>query len=208
MAPLPALNSPVEGQSPGPRPTATGERLLVIPFADGIGDFVMMLPLLEAIRRRWPAAAVTVAASQRSRLLLDEDQERAFAVRTPSWLQGEARPRGGPLRKLLPQPALASMAGLALRAELGRFDRTLNLFQWWERGMDFASFWTPQVPPRPGATHSLDFLADRLGHELGAPITPGERRPRAQVRAAAAAWAGEWWRAAGFDGRRVVALVP
>ncbi|HEV2124704.1 MAG TPA: hypothetical protein VGW38_18310 [Chloroflexota bacterium] len=49
-----------------------GQRVLVIPFADGIGDFVMMLPLLRFIHSQRPDAAITVAASQRSALLLDE----------------------------------------------------------------------------------------------------------------------------------------
>src|SRR6266511_3166287 len=99
--------------------------VLVVPFADGIGDFVMMLPLLGAVQRRYPAARVTVAASRRSALLLDEAQAAALTIRTPSWIEGEPGPRGGTLRRLVPQPVLAAAAGAAVRAEFGRFDRTL-----------------------------------------------------------------------------------
>ena len=182
--------------------------MLVIPFADGIGDFVMMLPLLAVVRRRFPAAALTVAASQRSALLLDSQLAAGVRVRTPSWIQEGPRPRGGPLRRLVPQGALAALAAAALRWELGRFDRTLNLFLWWERGMDFARHWTPQVPLREGAVHTLDYLADRLARELGTAIPAAARRPQVRVRAAAGAWAGAWWQAHGLDGRPVVGLVP
>ena len=37
--------------------------VLVVPFADGIGDFVLLLPLLRHVRRRFPHAAISVAAS-------------------------------------------------------------------------------------------------------------------------------------------------
>lgn len=187
------------------------ERILVVPFADGIGDFVMMLPLLAAVRRRFPGAAVTVAASERSALLLDEAHGGGSAgvhVRTPSWLRGGPRPRGGRLRQLVPQSWLASLAGVALRLELGRFDRTLNFFHWWERGIDFARFWTPQVPARTGAVHTLDCLAERLEQAIGEPVAVAERRPQVSVRAAAAGWAGTWWRAAGLEYEQVIALVP
>src|SRR5438876_397942 len=122
----------------------------------------MMLPLLAAIQRRYPDAALTVAASQRSGLLLDAQSSRAIAVRTPSWIEGAPGPRGGPLRRLVPQTFLASVAGTAVRFEFGRFDRTLNLFDWWERGIDFRRTWTPQLPARPDALHTIDYLAGRL----------------------------------------------
>jgi hypothetical protein len=109
---------------------------------------------------------------------------------------------------LAPQPALARLAGAALRWELGRFDRVLNLFHWWEGGMDFARHWTPRLPATAGAVHTLDFLADRLGAEVGRTIEPAERRPVVAARAGAAAWAAGWWRAAGLEGRTVVGLAP
>jgi ADP-heptose:LPS heptosyltransferase len=184
------------------------ERVLVVPFADGIGDFVLMLPLLAAVARRFPAASITVAASGRSALLLDPAATPRVAVRTPRWLERAPGPRGGPFRRLAPQSALARLAGAALRWELGRFDRVLNLFQWWESGMDFARFWTPRQPEPTGAIHTLDFLADRLGAELGRAIGPDERRPVVEASLGAAAWADGWWRTAGLEGRPVVGLAP
>lgn len=181
--------------------------MLVIPFADGIGDFVMLLPLLRHIRQRFPDAALTVAASERSALLVDEGDD-ALTVRTPSWLRERPRPRGGPLRRLVPQAVLASVAGMALRVELGSYERTLNLFHWWERGVDFGRYWTPQVPERPGAAHTLDILAGRLGEELGTPLSHALRIPRVSVRPSAATWAAQWWVEAGYAETPVVALVP
>lgn len=180
--------------------------MLVVPFADGIGDFIMMLPLLDAVRHHYPAAAITVAASARSALLLDETQAAALTIRTPSWIEGEPGPRGGPLRKLVPQSLLASVAATALRLELGRFDRTLNFFLWWERGVDFARYWTPQVPPQAGATHTVDCLAGRLEQEVGERIP--DRRPRLRLRQEAARWAERWWCDQALAGRPVVALIP
>ncbi len=181
--------------------------VLVVPFADGIGDFVMLLPLLRHVRARFPRARITVAASARSALLLDEgDPSR---VRTPSWLRDRPKARGGPLRRLIPQSLLARLAGLVLRPELGRHDLTLNLFLWWERDLDFARHWTPQVPATPGAVHTLDALAERLAWELGAPLPVAARAPWVGVRTAAARWAEAWWPAnAGGDDAPVVALVP
>ena len=181
--------------------------VLVVPFADGIGDFIMLLPLLRHIRRHFPGALISVAASERSAQLLDEDDDRV-QVRTPSWLRAGPRPRGGPLRRLVPQSLLAGLAGLALRAELGAHDRTLNLFHWWESGLEFHRHWTPQIPTLPGAVHTMDALADRLGRELGRPLVAEARRPRVNVRRAAAAWADRWWEAASFGDSPVVALVP
>ena len=190
------------------REAGTAERILVVPFADGIGDFVMLLPLLAAIARHRPGATITVAASQRSALLLDDDLTARVHIRTPRWLERVPGPRGGPFRRLAPQATLAMLAGTALRWELGHFDRTFNLFRWWEGGMDFARHWTPRLPPAPGAVHTIDCLADRLGAELGHPLSPAERRPRLTPRPAAAAAASAWWTAAGLEGRAVVGLAP
>ena len=66
------------------------------------------------------------------------------------------------LRPLLPQTLLAWMAGPMFDRELGPFDLVINFFYAWERAMDFRVYWTPQVPPVPGAVHSLDCLADEL----------------------------------------------
>jgi ADP-heptose:LPS heptosyltransferase len=185
------------------------ESVLVVPFADGIGDFVMLLPLLGAVRRRFPGATITVAASQRSALLLDEAAAPAVVVRTPTWFRdGRARPREAGLGRLPPQSALAWLAGLSLRWQFGRFDRTFNLHSWWERRFDFRRHWTPQVPPRPDAVHTVDFLADLLGRALGEPVPAEARRPQVTPRAGPAAAAGAWWGERGLARRPVVALLP
>ncbi len=187
----------------------SAERILVVPFADGIGDFIMLLPLLLAVRRRFPAASVTVAASQRSALLLDQARLPAVAVRTPSWFRdGSARSREPGAGRVLPQSALAWLAGLSLRWEFGRYDRAFNLHLWWERGYDFRRHWTPQVPPRAAPVHTLDFLAECLGRALGVPVPAAQRRPEVTPRPEAAAAVGAWWRAQDLEGRQVVALIP
>ncbi len=197
------------------------ESVLVIPFADGIGDFVMMLPLLRFVRNRLPDADLTVAASQRSALLLPQD-ETGIAVKTPSWLAaGPPRPRtAGPigLGRLWPQALLAWLEGPLLRWQLGRmrpFGRTFNLHHWWEQGYDFHRHWTPQLPSRPGAVHTLDYLAARLERELGDALPAAQRLPALALRPEAVSWAAAWRRAAGLPdgqgnagGPPVVALVP
>src|SRR5690348_11200252 len=46
--------------------------VLVIPFADGIGDFINMQPLLAVIRARFPEAAVSVAVSEHGGFLCND----------------------------------------------------------------------------------------------------------------------------------------
>ncbi len=194
---------------PTSRGRAGAARVLIVPFADGIGDFVMMLPLLTAVQRRFPAAKITVAASQRSAQLLEEGQGGSLCVRTPSWFeQGPAQPRGEGIGRMLPQSFLAWLAGASLQWQFGGFDRTFNMNYWWERGYDFQRYWTPQVPPRPGAVHTLDFLADRLGQALGQNIPIGERCPRLNVRAGAARAVAARWASGDLGTRPVVALIP
>ena len=55
---------------------------------------------------------------------------------------------------------LAWMAGPMFDRELGPFDLVINFFYAWEKGMNFRTYWTPQVPTVPGAVHSLDYLVD------------------------------------------------
>jgi ADP-heptose:LPS heptosyltransferase len=169
----------------------------------------MMLPLLAAVCRRFPGAAITVAASRRSALLLDEASASAVAVRAPSWFQrGEPQPRPEGHGRLVPQSALAWLAGLSLRWEFGRFDRTFNLNYWWERGYDFRRHWTPPAPPLAPAVHTVDFLAERLGRALGVPVPPSARRPVLAPRADAVTAMDQWWQAHALGRRPVVALIP
>ncbi len=180
------------------------DSILVIPYADGIGDFVNMQPLLAAARRRFPEAAFTVAASEHGKLLINDPN---IEVATPSALKLEPG-RLAIVRPLLPQTLLAWMAGPVFDRELGPFDLVINFFYAWERGMDFRTYWTPQVPPLPGAVHTLDFLADALERELDVVITPTQRKPRLVLRPSAVKWASRFWIEHDLEDARVVGLVP
>jgi ADP-heptose:LPS heptosyltransferase len=181
------------------------ETILVIPFADGIGDFVNVQPLLAALRRAFPAASFTVAASEHGNYLINDP---AIEVVKPSGFNYEPGKMAVALRPLLPQTLLAWMAGPLFDRELGPFDLVINMFYAWERGMAFRHYWTPQVPPLPGAQHSLDFLADELEHQLDINITPEQRVPRLVLRQASTVWANRFWITNDLEGERVVGLVP
>jgi ADP-heptose:LPS heptosyltransferase len=181
------------------------DTILVIPYADGIGDFVNIQPLLAALRRRFPEAEFTVAASEHGNFLINDP---AIEVATPSGLSYEPGRLAVALRPLLPQRLLAWVAGPLFDRELGPFDLVINFFYAWERGMDFRTYWTPQVPPLPGAVHTLDFLADELERELELVITPEQRKPRLMVRPSASKWASRFWVEHDLEGTKVVGLVP
>src|SRR3954454_20367450 len=151
------------------------DSILVIPFADGIGDFINVQPLLAALKRTFPEAAFTVAASEHGNQLINDP---TIEVLKPSGFNYEPGRLAIALRPLLPQRLLAWMAGPTFDRELGPFDLVINFFYAWERGMDFRTFWTPQVPPMPGAVHSLDYLADEIERELEINIPNEERTPR------------------------------
>lgn len=181
------------------------ETILVIPFADGIGDFVNVQPLLAALRRAFPDAAFTVAASEHGNALVNDP---TVDVVKPAGFNYEPGKMAIALRPLLPQTLLAWMAGPMFDRELGPFDLVINMFYAWERGMSFRTYWTPQVPPIPGAQHSLDFLADELERQLDITIRPDQRIPRLLLRPASIVWANRYWVANDLEEERVVALVP
>lgn len=181
------------------------ETILVIPFADGIGDFINVQPLLSALKRCFPDASFTVAASEHGNLLVNDP---TVEVLKPSGFNYEPGRMAIALRPLLPQRLLAWIAGPAFDRELGPFDLVINFFYAWERGMDFRSYWTPQVPAVPGATHSLDFLADEIERQLEITITHEQRLPRLLVRPSATLHASRFWLEHDLEERRVVALVP
>jgi ADP-heptose:LPS heptosyltransferase len=181
------------------------DTILVIPFADGIGDFINAQPLIAALKRRFPRATFTVAASEHGNRLIND---QTIEVIKPSSLGHKPGPLAVALRPLLPQKLLAWMAGPAFDRELGPFDLVINFFYAWEKGMDFPLYWTPQVPPVPGATHSLDYLADQIEKQLDVRITPEQRKPHLVVRPHAARWAAQFWEEAGLGGECVVGLVP
>lgn len=180
--------------------------ILVIPFADGIGDFINMQPLLAAIRVRFPAAAVSVAVSEHGNLLCNDP---AIIPLKPSWFNHEPGRATINLRWLLPQTVLAWVAGPLFERELGPFDLVINCFYAWERAMDFRRTWTPQLPLVPDVVHSLDCLADELERELEIRIPYEARVPHLALRPAATTWAAAFRQEHGLAaGRSVMALVP
>jgi ADP-heptose:LPS heptosyltransferase len=110
------------------------ETILVIPFADGIGDFINVQPLLAALKRRFPEAQFTVAASEHGQQLINDP---TIEVVKPSGFNYEPGRMAVALRPLLPQKLLAWMAGPLFDRELGPFDLVINFFYAWERGMNF-----------------------------------------------------------------------
>jgi ADP-heptose:LPS heptosyltransferase len=182
------------------------DSILVIPFADGIGDFVNVQPLLAALRRKFPQAAVHVAASAHGNYLLNDPEIR---VLSPKTLDHTPTPWQIKLRRFLPQTVLAWCAGPVLDLELGPFDLVINLFYAWERAMDFPRTWTPQVPAQPGVVHTIDCLAEELERELDLRLPLAARKPTLRLRPEAQAQAAQFWteQALGATGP-VVALVP
>jgi ADP-heptose:LPS heptosyltransferase len=181
------------------------DSVLVIPFADGIGDFINVQPLLAALKRVFPEAAFTVAASEHGNQLINDP---TIEVVKPSGFNYEPGRFAIALRPLLPQKLLAWMTGPMFDRELGPFDLVINFFYQWERGMAFKRYWTPQLPPMPGAQHSLDYLADEIEHQLDITITEEQRQPRLVLRPSALRWASRFWTEHDLESERVVGLVP
>jgi hypothetical protein len=181
------------------------DSVLVIPFADGIGDFINVQPLLAALKRVFPEAAFTVAASEHGNQLINDP---TIEVVKPAGFNYEPGRLAIALRPLLPQTLLAWMTGPMFDRELGPFDLVINFFYAWERGMAFKTYWTPQLPPLPGAQHSLDYLADELERQLDITITKEQRRPRLLLRPSALRWSSRFWTEHDLEGKRVVGLVP
>ncbi len=180
--------------------------VLVIPFADGIGDFINMQALLPAIQARFPDATVSVAASEHGAPLSNDPAVRVVKPAAFNNVPGKVMPR---VRWLLPQAFVAWLAGPAWDRELGPFDLVINCFYAWERAMDFRRSWTPQIPAVPDVVHTIDCLAGELESALGVTIPPETRRPTLTLRPAAQAWAAEFLTAQELDpARPLVAFVP
>src|SRR3954454_19362598 len=181
------------------------DTILVIPFADGIGDFVNVQPLVGALKRRFPGSAFTVAASEHGNQLVND---LTVEVVKPAGFNYEPGRMAIALRPLLPQKLLAWMAGPMFDRELGPFDLVINFFYAWERAMDFRTYWTPQVPLVPGAVHSLDCLANEIERQLDLVILPPERKPYLVLRQTAQRLATRFWDEHNLHNEHVIGLVP
>jgi ADP-heptose:LPS heptosyltransferase len=185
----------------------TPERILILPFADGIGDFVNMQPLISAISQRFPHSDICVAASSYANYLVSP--QLPVRVVTPSWFKKEPGPLAQSLRHLIPQIVVAWFAAPVLKRELDvDVDLVINTIYLWERNLDFPHYWTPQVPPRPGAVHTLDCIADALEEELNLQIPRAERYPRLYVRERAREWAADFIAREELQGLPLVGLIP
>lgn len=186
---------------------AAPETILVLPFADGIGDFVNMQPLLNAVARRFPKAEISVAASAYANYLMSPSNP--VKIVTPSWFNKEPGPLAQTLRHFIPQTVLARFAAPVLKRELGGdIDLVINTIWLWEKRMDFPKYWTPQVPARPGAVHTLDCIADALEEELAIRIPSAERYPSLAVRAESQVWARNFLQQHDLYAKPLVALIP
>jgi ADP-heptose:LPS heptosyltransferase len=179
-------------------------RLLLIPFAPGIGDVVMMEPLLRAVCARLPEWRVTMVAKEYAADLLQPGEYRLVS---PRYFVTEPPAPLRPLDRLIPRRFVAWAAEPAMALDLGPFDRVINLFWVWENQIPFDRWWTPQWPPQEGVRHTVDLLADHLEGELGARIPEEERVPRLQVFPGAAGWVEHYLRHWRRGERPLVSLV-
>lgn len=179
-------------------------RLLLIPFAPGIGDVVMMEPLLRAVCAQLPEWRVTMVAREYAADLL---QPGEYELASPRYFVTEPPSPLRPLDRLIPRRLLAWAAKPAMALDLGPFQRAINLFWVWESRMPFDRWWTPQWPPRVGVRHTVDMLADHLEVELGIRIPEADRVPRLEPFPEAADWADRYLRDNRWHGRPLVSLV-
>ncbi len=181
-----------------------GRRLLLIPFAPGIGDMVMMEPLLRAVLAHTHGWHVTMVSKEyASDLLWPGDYELA----SPSRFIRQAPTRFRAIHRWVPQKLIAWATEPAMSLDLGPFGRIINLFWAWESRTPFDRWWTPRWPLQTGVRHAVDILADYLAEELQAEIPMGARFPRLQPFPEAAAWAGNYFASIGARNRPAATLV-
>lgn len=180
-------------------------RLLVIPFAPGIGDMVMMEPVMRAIRSRLSDWQVTMVAKEYAADIL---QPEGYDLVSPSYFVSQTPAPLRPLDRLIPRKLIAWAAEPAFVLDLGPFRRVINLFWVWESQAPFQRWWTPQWPPQRDVVHTLDLLLDYLETELGSPIPGHERMPRLDPYPEAREWADRYLHEQLGDGAdAVVSLV-
>ncbi|MGI5837827.1 MAG: glycosyltransferase family 9 protein [Chloroflexota bacterium] len=160
-------------------------RVLLIPFAPGIGDVVMMEPIIRALRTHRPEWHLTLVARRYASDLLQLD---SYQLASPFYFVSEAPAAIRPLHKLLPQRLLAWAAEPAINIDLGPFDRVINLFWVWESSVPFDRWWMPQWPMQSGTQHALDLMADYIERELGIEIPEAERAPHLEPAPDSVVW--------------------
>lgn len=180
-------------------------RLLLIPFAPGIGDMVMMEPLLRAVVKRRPGWRITMPAKEYATDLFIPG---GYELVSPSYFVTEPAAPLRPFHRLLPQRLVAWAAEPLMSLDLGPFETVVNLFWAWESRTPFNRWWTPQWPPIQGVVHAVDILASYLEEELSDEIPRDERVPRLQVFPEAAEWANAYLYDVARHASRIVALVP
>ncbi len=174
--------------------------LLLIPFAPGIGDTVMMEPLIRAIRRGLPDWRLTVVAREHASDLLCP---RGYEFVSPFYYVERAPAPLRPFHRFIPQRLIAWAAEPAMALDLGPFERVVNLFWAWESLIPFNRWWMPQWPLQKGVRHAVDVMADYLEEELGIAIPPAGRVPYLEPFPEGLSWADGYLEA--FAGRRSLA---
>lgn len=186
------------------RDDGESRRVLLIPFAPGIGDMVMMEPLLRAVRSTLPEWRLTVVAREYAADLLPPG---GCELVTPFYFVTEAPIPLRPLHRLIPQAVIAWAAEPAMALDLGPFKRVINLFWAWESKIPFDQWWTPQWPLRGDVRHAVDLLADYLAGELGTEIPEPDRVPRLVPFSEGLAWADEYLETRLEQGQPLACLV-
>ena len=171
-------------QTEGERP-----RALLISFAPGIGDVVIMEPLIRSIRRYRPEWMLTIVGREFTSDLLGLDGCRLIS---PFYFVAEAPAALRPLQRFIPQRLFAKAAEPAINMGAGGFDRVINLFWIWETTVPFELWWTPQWPTIEGVKNAVDLLADSLQSELGIEIPYEERLPRLDTFPDGECWAEQY----------------
>ena len=180
------------------------ERVLLIPFAPGIGDVVMMEPLLRALQVNRPEWRLTVVARDYASDLL---RPGGYELVSPFYFVSEVPAPLRPLQRLIPQRLIARAAEPAMALSLGPFGRVINLFWAWESRMPFGEWWTPQWPMREDVRHAVDLLSEYLEEETRIHIPLAHRVPRLEVFPEAALWAEEYLEENGLSGCPQVSMI-
>ncbi len=191
--------------SPAPPLTAIRE-IAAVKFW-GIGNAALLLPVLERLRERYPAARLTVVTLAANEPLLRHVAHRVLTVRP--------RPLPATLTDLLRVLAALRRPRIDLAIDFEQYVRTSQLLLWGAGARQVVAFETAglrraglahvRVPYDDGKHTALSYLdLARAGGARDGPYRPGGL----VVEAATSARVGEWCRAAGVGARPLVVLHP